>query len=167
MAMRKGGETEDFLSGLHDIYRQTGLAFIRKTDPEVYYRYDLRTKRRVIGAKRGPVDYEGVMKLNGIGRAVFFDAKQTQRKLRMSLHKDHVPDHQKAYLVNRAEYGAICFLYISRNVDQSVSRFLYPVFNGETDLLTNKSIKFSDMIALPPSGDWLDWVTENIWMWEV
>ena len=164
---RKGQETEDFLDSLHRTYRDTGRALLRKTGPEVYYRFDKITKKRIIGAKRGPVDYEGVILLNGIGHSVSFDAKQTARKLRMSLHSDHVPDHQKAFLMARAEFGAVSFLFVTRIVDFHVTRFLYPVLHGNTDLVTDKSIKYSDMIKMPPSGDWLDWVIENIWIWDV
>jgi hypothetical protein len=76
-------------------------------------------------------------------------------------------DHQKTFLLDRANFGAVSFLYISRFVDHRTTRFLYPIVSGMDELLTQKSIRFADMIELPSSGDWLDWVLNNIWMWDV
>jgi len=163
----KGHETEKFLRDMHEVYRKQGRALLRKTGPETYRRWDSKLNRKILGEKRGPVDFEGIILLEGIGRYVCFDAKQTQRARRMSLHKDHVPEHQKAYLISKSDFGGVAFLYVSQKIDAVVTNFLYPVIKGQGSVLFGKSIPFTDMIKLPDSGDWLDWVVENVWMWDV
>lgn len=158
---RRGSQTEKFLNKLHQRYKRAGKALIRKTAAEVYYRFDKKTKRRVASAKRGAVDYVGTLN----GRFVCFDAKQTKNKYRLSLHRDHVPEHQKNFLSEHAEYGGIAFLYVHRTAKGREGYFLYPVPPGEELLLTAKSIPFDQMIELPSSGDWLDWIEDYQWIW--
>jgi hypothetical protein len=67
---RRGQETEQFLSDLHAVYKKQRKAVLRKTGPEVYYRYDKVLKKNIIGSKRGPVDFDGVITIDGAGRAV-------------------------------------------------------------------------------------------------
>ena len=148
------------------MYRAQRQALIRKTGPEAYHYYNKKVGKTVVGTKKGPVDYEGVILIEGVGRSVFFDAKQTTKKHRLSLHDSHVPKHQKAFLWEHAKFGAVSFLYIARVLGQRVSRFLYPVTPGSNEIVTAKSLTFVNMLSLPSDGRWLETVLRHLWLWD-
>lgn len=133
---------------------------MRKTAPEAF----LIGKK--MGRRRGPVDYEGTFLYKGIGRSVFFDAKQTAEKYRLPLNRDHVPDHQKQFLVDRAEFGAVTFLYVVSTFHEEDHYYLVPVLPGQGDFLfERKSVPFTDMVEIGTPGDWLHWLHAHAWMW--
>lgn len=117
-----GKTLEDLLLTTHNFYRSRGIASIdqnprtwmpaRGRDAEGFYRNAKNSEivaktrsGRVMYSKRSPVDFAGTVR----GRAVYFDAKQTEQK---SLPFTNIEPHQVDYIVEKQAHGALAGLMI-------------------------------------------------------
>lgn len=105
MKGRQGQGWEAYLKVWHDRYRRSGRAHIVKTEPpvKVLGKPDAQGRFRACWGSSAPVDFVGVAE----GRAVFFDAKDTDKD-RFDLCM--VDDHQAACLDAAVASGARAFI---------------------------------------------------------
>lgn len=105
MRGRQGKGWEAYLKVWHDRYRRAGSAHIVKTEPpvKVLGKPDPKGRFRACWGSSAPVDFVGVAG----GRAVFFDAKDTDSP-RFALSA--VDDHQAACLDAAVAAGGLAFI---------------------------------------------------------
>lgn len=95
--------------------------------------------RKIIPMK-GPVDYCGVV--CATGRAIFFDAKESQNKTSFSLHPSHCPAHQIEFLRLMGINGAIAGLLIESK--ESERYFWLPFEKREYGPLYGSTVRWTD-----------------------
>lgn len=85
------------------------------------------TAARLIRGKwtpmKSPVDYIGTV--CGTGRAIMFDAKQSALATRFKVgDRDHIPEHQRQFLLRQSYAGAIAGLLIEAT-DQRIRKYFW------------------------------------------